>query len=123
MSNTVKTVLGVILGSIGYLVGFFIISPLLVFITTFGIFPSFVADFWLSQLTMTALAANGIAFIVFEKFNKNPKAQIGFCIWLIAIAVFYLAAAVLGGDLYLLWYPVCSVILCGIGIKTALDQI
>ena len=101
-------ILGFILGSLGYVAGFLLVAPILRFVLSIGIPPYFKT--FDVDLTLTAIAANGIALWVFDYLDKKPIHQLLFSVWLIVIAAMYLAMVLYGRDFYLLWYPVC----CGI---------
>lgn len=109
----VKLIVGFVLGTIGYVIGFVLAGLLFELSNLFVILPATI-DLNGAAITASALGANFLAFVLFGVVNKNRYHGIAFSIWLIVIAAFYLAACTISGEWHLVWYSICSFIVDGI---------
>lgn len=108
-----KLVAGFVAGSAAYVVGFILGGLLFDLSNLFAIIPKTI-DLNGASVTASAIGANLAALWIFGVINKNKWHGVAFCVWLIAIAVFYLAACLFSQDYNLIWYSVCSVIIDGL---------
>lgn len=112
MKSIVRFILAFIAGTICYAVGFLVGGVIMSLMNAFSIVPSTVV-LQGTELTASALAANGLAIAVFNKIDNIKLHSAIFSVWLIIIAAVYLALCVVSGDLHLIWYSVVSLLLAG----------
>lgn len=115
-SSILRLVLGFLLGTIAYVVGFVVVGFVFDIVTAISILPSTISVEEAS-LTASALGANFLGLWLFSVIDKKEYHQLSFCIWQIVIAAIYLFGCLVYGDYHLLWYPILSFIINGIAIK------
>ena len=103
---------GFILGTAAYCIGFIAGGFIMGILNKLAFLPAFI-DTFQSELTACAIAANLLAFFMFNLIDRTDKYSHSraFAVWLIIIAVIYFILCIISGDTHLFWYPVISIII------------
>ena len=121
MKKFFKNLLAFVAGCTAYVVGFTVVGYFL------GLIIGFFIDIavWLppgvsKQDTITniyAIVSNSLSYAAFAALSTGPLANICFLIFLIVVALVYLALCFYYGAYSLIWYSVISFIICGLCVR------
>lgn len=117
--NVFLCIVAFVLGSISYIVGFFVVGIIYTLMNMFAVLPKAI-DISGTTLIAVAFGANFCGYIVFNAIDKHKYHRVAFCVLLIVFATMYLTFCIVGGDWDMLSYPIISFIFNGIMIASCI---